>query len=107
MRDGIAHQVQKGIGNHIGERFLDAHVSAPNLKFYLLSQMMNCDSAGTRGGALENFAGRYEPQLNQPLFKSDESHAQVSGGRLGRLRLRRAANSGEGIGSLAGKFTGG
>ena len=56
VRDGIAHQVQKGIGNHIGERFLDAHVSAPNLKFYLLSQMINCDSAGTRGGALENFA---------------------------------------------------
>ena len=75
MRDRIAHQVQQRIGNHIGERFLDADISALNLKFNVLPQVTSCDSAGAGGGPLQNFAGRHESQLDQPLFKGDESHA--------------------------------
>ena len=75
MRDCIAHQVQQRIGNYIGKRFLDANVGALDLKFHVLSQMTSCDSAGTCGRALQNFAGGNQPQLDQPFFKGDESHA--------------------------------
>ena len=107
MRDCITHQVQERIGNHIGERFLDANISALNFKLNVLSQMTSGDSAGAGGSALQNFAGGHQSQLDQSLFKGDESHAQVSGRRLGRLGRRRSANCGQRVGSLAGQFAGG
>ncbi len=77
VADRVAHQVQEWLSYHVGEGLVDAYFAAGDLELNLFTELARRDAAGSRGCTLENFSARYQPKLNQPLFKFNKSSSQT------------------------------
>ena len=80
MNDRVPNEMQEGIGNHLRERFFDADVSTFDSKFDLFAELAAGNSPCAQCRAFQNLSGGNEAQTDEPLFKSNEAHAQIGEG---------------------------